>query len=502
MAGAGVLFVAVLRETDAGHASPRVADVAGGAPAVAAHFRAPLPHVTHSVLAEAVYDVAVGFVEGPAHDRIRLLQFRQVLLVLVDVAAGVRAPVILQIIEAPLGVTLCVLGLVLVACRKPGTRGRAGRRINAGPQTLAVDVVAKGLHVGKLLVRVDHSVCVARLALQQRIVAPRLDLPAIVDVDVRPAVLRQPAVDHGVGGRAHFGVVDGDGKAVPTVPAQRRRQGDLVAADDFEFPLCFARAICRLQRDHALPSRPETSGNLTGRLVKLQIRWQAEHVEFHRSLTGGGNGIQERMERPHADNLRAVDPRRRRRLRRQHDLLFARGGNRHRLLAADLELRFGPVGMVVGDVVPLVLDDQNQRLHAGHVDVRFLGGVAFLHRAAFPKVAAVAVHREPDADRLAGHFVIDANRGGEAGRSTLQVHIKQAGRMGAKPVLILCAGDRQGVAVHRFVGLGLSPVLSGLTHVERRKPDAFCGESMAREGNGEGSGKGKDQTLTHDGTSG
>ena len=87
---------------------------------------------------------------------------------------------------------------------------------------------------------------------------------------------------------------------------------------------------------------------------------------------------------------RAVDPRRGRRLRRQHHLLFASGRHRHRLLATDLELRLGPVGIVVGDVVPLVLDDQNQRLHAGHVDVRFLGGIAFLHRAAFPKVAAVA----------------------------------------------------------------------------------------------------------------
>ena len=102
-------------EADAGHAAPGVADVAGGAPAVAADLGAPLPHVAHAVLAEAVDDVAVDLVERLSHDEVRLLQLGQVGFGLGDLAVG--APVVLQIIEAPLGITLGVLRLVLVAGR-------------------------------------------------------------------------------------------------------------------------------------------------------------------------------------------------------------------------------------------------------------------------------------------------------------------------------------------------------------------------------------------------
>src|SRR5579872_5878826 len=68
MSGPGVEFVACLAETDAGHAAPGIGNIARGAPAVAAHFGAPLPNVPHAVLAKAEDDVPGHLVQCRAHD--------------------------------------------------------------------------------------------------------------------------------------------------------------------------------------------------------------------------------------------------------------------------------------------------------------------------------------------------------------------------------------------------------------------------------------------------
>ncbi len=79
----------------ADHALPRVADVAGGAPQIAAHLRSPLLHAAHAVLAEAVDDGASRRLQRVAH----LLVDRLQLVVLVDVARA--APVVLQDSRCP-----------------------------------------------------------------------------------------------------------------------------------------------------------------------------------------------------------------------------------------------------------------------------------------------------------------------------------------------------------------------------------------------------------------
>ncbi len=143
-----------------------------------------------------------------------------------------------------------------------------------------------------------------------------------------------------------------------------------------------------------------------------------------------------------------------------------RGRYGHGLFTADVELRLGPVGMIIIDVVSFVLDNENQIFHAGYIDVHFLGGLVLFHHATLPKIAAVADQREADTGRLVGHFVIDADKSGEARRAAFQVDAKQAGRMGSQSVLILCARDCHGVAVDRLVGLRLSPILLSLADIE------------------------------------
>src|SRR5262249_17581600 len=85
----------VLIESDALHGIPAVADVAGGAPQIAADLRAPLPDVDAAVLTQAEYDLASGLFERVAHALIECLLF----------GFGVHhpgtAPIIFQVIDSP-----------------------------------------------------------------------------------------------------------------------------------------------------------------------------------------------------------------------------------------------------------------------------------------------------------------------------------------------------------------------------------------------------------------
>ena len=78
---------------------------------------APLPDVAHAVLAEAEDDVPAAVVQGLAHHAIGLDE---------GLAVGVRgnvavgAPVVLEIVDAPLGIGVGVLLLVLPTGREAG----------------------------------------------------------------------------------------------------------------------------------------------------------------------------------------------------------------------------------------------------------------------------------------------------------------------------------------------------------------------------------------------
>ena len=166
VAGAGVFFEAVLVEADDGHSVVPVADVARRAPQVAPDRRSPLPHALEAVLAQAVNDGPPRARQGVVHLLVRGLHLGG----LIDPRSA--APIVLQVIDAPVGVLLGVLFLVAVAPFVFGAGLRSRRRVDTQLQSLAVDVVGQRLHVRELLVRLNHA---ARVA---------LPLPAVVDVDV------------------------------------------------------------------------------------------------------------------------------------------------------------------------------------------------------------------------------------------------------------------------------------------------------------------------------
>lgn len=126
-----------LRETDRGHAVPRIADVIRRA-RVATHLAAPLPHFRHAVLAHAENDVAFLLSQMLAHHHVRFLRIGFILVV-ARYDLVVAAPVILEIIKAPFCETLRILFLVLPTGDATTARLRAGRRIDSSLESELVD---------------------------------------------------------------------------------------------------------------------------------------------------------------------------------------------------------------------------------------------------------------------------------------------------------------------------------------------------------------------------
>src|SRR5580692_4065980 len=113
-----------------------VVDVACRAPQITAYFRPPLPYIVPSILAKAIDDGSPGRNQRFVHLLVsRLLHFESLLTMLI---AGLlfhqlakAAQVILQVIDAPRGVHLCVLLLMPIATFVFGAGLRSWSRINS-----------------------------------------------------------------------------------------------------------------------------------------------------------------------------------------------------------------------------------------------------------------------------------------------------------------------------------------------------------------------------------
>ena len=81
-----------------------------------------------------------------------------------------------------------------------------------------MDVVGQSLHTGRkaLGVRLNEAPLVP------------LSMPAVIDVDVLVASILHPGRDHRIGGLSDELLVDVAGEGVPTVPAHRRRLGQIL----------------------------------------------------------------------------------------------------------------------------------------------------------------------------------------------------------------------------------------------------------------------------------
>src|SRR5215469_17203327 len=114
-----------LPETNIGHRLITVLDVAGGAPQIPADVLAPSPNQIPAVLAQAEHDRPSGLFERVVHFLVHFANLAD------RIDLGGAAPIVFQIIYAPLGVSLGILLFMLVAARKSGARFRARRGINS-----------------------------------------------------------------------------------------------------------------------------------------------------------------------------------------------------------------------------------------------------------------------------------------------------------------------------------------------------------------------------------
>ena len=129
------------------------------------------------------------------------------------------APVVLQVVDAPLRVASRVLLLVVLRARPLGARQRAGVRVEPEPEALGVHVVGERLHARGEALGVGHDRA-RRLAAH---------LPAVVDHDVLVAGVLHAARHDGVGGLPDERLAHVAAELVPAVPAHRRRERQAVA---------------------------------------------------------------------------------------------------------------------------------------------------------------------------------------------------------------------------------------------------------------------------------
>ena len=175
-----------------GDRRPGVEDVSSGPPALRADIAPPRAHVLHPVLAERKDYVALLVAKRSAHDEIGV---HRAMDALPEGDIVVVAPVVLEVVESPVGKCLRVELLVLPAARGAPAGKGAGTRIDAGLEPLRVDVVDERLHVGEARICRDAPFRVAQGPVERRVLLRALGdvLPEVVDVYVGVSVVGKPA---------------------------------------------------------------------------------------------------------------------------------------------------------------------------------------------------------------------------------------------------------------------------------------------------------------------
>ena len=318
-------------ETDAGHALPVVADVAGRTPALR-HLLQERSERNAGMVGDGIDDVPPGSMEGVRH--------------VAEPPGIVHIPVVFKVVDTPVRPLLRIVpckgirpeipegiafelaavqfpdriddsffnppvGSLRVVAGTPDVTGigrhpRAG--IDAELEAVLMQEVTEGLHVREFAVRLDALVLPAAEA-----------LPAVVDVDIGPSIVGQALFEHRLR-RAHdLFLADGIAPAVPGIPAERRGECDLVADDDAEIPLAAAMAVLRPEGNLVSPSFLGGSADNAGFLIEFQAFWKAFGREGEGAFAGRRDAVKEVRAGAGAVNRRTVNARGRRRFRRKDE---------------------------------------------------------------------------------------------------------------------------------------------------------------------------------------
>ena len=374
---------------------PAVEDVARETPRV----RVDLLGVALPAARKRVVDVAVLFPERLAHHepRVEPVHGRTS-----ETDGPARAEVVLQVVESPGGVLPRVAPLVHPAPFAAATRLRSRRGVDADLEPQRVDMVREGLHVGEARVEEDVSVRVAhrpRQVLEAGLPALLLvAFPIVVDDEVLPAVFDEAKAEHRLRLGAHVRVGDVRRKAVPAVPAHRRREADPVADHEREGTPCDALGVLRRHRQRIVAFPHGRRAAQHGRR-RVEPRPLGKPLDRHgkRFLAAHRHAVEEDLARADAVEGRSVDARppigRRRenaQLRRER-----RGALLHLRAVLHHKLRLAQVGADAVVRSPRIRDLDPDDLHAGKVDLhlpRRLAGADFARRGEQPFVAPDVQH--------------------------------------------------------------------------------------------------------------
>ncbi len=172
------------------------------------YLLAPQPRLVLAPFADRQHHRPAGSGDRAAHCRIGLAR-----VALRGAGAG-RAPVVLDVVDAPRGILPRVLELVALAARPPGARRRPGVGIDAELEPARMEVIAQRFEARGEALRIglDRAVGIARA------------VPAVVEVDVDVAGIAQARGNQRVGGAPDQRLVDIAAVVVPGVPPHRRSQ--------------------------------------------------------------------------------------------------------------------------------------------------------------------------------------------------------------------------------------------------------------------------------------
>src|ERR1043166_4676496 len=175
------------------------------APQIAAELRRPEPRAGLAPLAHAEDHVALCRSHRVDH-RLEADLFGPALRV---------AVVVLEVIESPLGESSCVRRFVIETRWPPLARPRAAGGVDAGFESLRMDVVHQRLHPGWKADAVGDQVPGG---------VSRLRFPAVVDVEISVAGGEHPGADHRIRRLSDELLIDPATELVPAIPSHRWRR--------------------------------------------------------------------------------------------------------------------------------------------------------------------------------------------------------------------------------------------------------------------------------------
>ena len=115
----------LLVKTYGTHASPGIIYITGSSPAITANLAGPVPAIAHSVLAKTEHNIAAHLIQRSPHYLVWLFIIIQRWIFGRDIP--IRTPVVFQVINAPVSISLRILVFMLIAAQIAAASLWAGR---------------------------------------------------------------------------------------------------------------------------------------------------------------------------------------------------------------------------------------------------------------------------------------------------------------------------------------------------------------------------------------